>query len=47
MRVAQTFFVASPPESIFDYMTEPAKLSDWQTSKTHVEALSEDRKSGR
>ena len=29
------------PEAVFDYMTDPAKLADWQTSKTFVEQLTE------
>ena len=41
MRFEQTFTVASSPESVFDYMTNPANLRDWQTSKTRVEVLSE------
>jgi uncharacterized protein YndB with AHSA1/START domain len=36
-----TFEVAVPPEAVFDYMTGPANLRDWQTSKTRVEVLSE------
>jgi len=31
--------VAAPPEAVFDYMTDPANLAAWQTSKTHVEPL--------
>jgi hypothetical protein len=41
VRFEQTFTVASSPESVFDYMTDPANLRDWQTSKTRVEALSD------
>jgi carbon monoxide dehydrogenase subunit G len=41
MRVGETFSVASPPESLFDYMTNPANLQQWQTSKTRVEPLTE------
>jgi uncharacterized protein YndB with AHSA1/START domain len=41
MRIAETFHVASSPERVFDYMTDPANLRDWQTSKTRVEVLSE------
>lgn len=29
------------PEAVFDYMTDPANLADWQTSKTSVEQLTE------
>jgi uncharacterized protein YndB with AHSA1/START domain len=41
MRIEQTFGVARSPESVFDYVTNPANLQDWQTSKTRVEVLSE------
>jgi uncharacterized protein YndB with AHSA1/START domain len=41
MRIEQTFTVAGPPEAVFDYMTDPAKLREWQTSKTRVEPLVE------
>jgi uncharacterized protein YndB with AHSA1/START domain len=41
VRVEQTFTVASSPESVFDYLTDPANLRDWQTSKTRVEPLSD------
>ena len=40
MRIGQTFHVASTPERVFDYMTNPANLRDWQTSKTRVEVVS-------
>ena len=36
MRIDQTFTVARPPEAVFDYMTDPANLQGWQTSKTKV-----------
>lgn len=39
MRIEQTFFVSRPPEVVFDYLTNPANLADWQTSKTSVEPL--------
>jgi uncharacterized protein YndB with AHSA1/START domain len=39
VQVEQTFTVASPPEAVFDYVTDPANLRDWQTSKTRVEPL--------
>jgi uncharacterized protein YndB with AHSA1/START domain len=39
MRIEQTFTIAAPPERVFDYMTDPAKLASWQTSKTSVEQL--------
>jgi carbon monoxide dehydrogenase subunit G len=42
VRIEQTFDVAGAgPESVFDYMTNPANLQAWQTSKTRVEVLSE------
>jgi uncharacterized protein YndB with AHSA1/START domain len=41
MRITQTFTVASPPESVFDYVTDPANLHEWQTSKTRVEPLTD------
>jgi len=34
VRIAQTFHIAASPERVFDYMTDPANLRDWQTSKT-------------
>jgi len=33
--------VGRPPEVVFDYVTDPSKLADWQTSKTSVEQLSD------
>src|SRR5919198_4639234 len=39
MRVEQTFRVDARPEQVFDYMTDPAKLADWQTTKTSVEQI--------
>jgi carbon monoxide dehydrogenase subunit G len=39
MRIEQTFTVARPPEAVFDFVTDPAKLSKWQTTKTEVEVL--------
>jgi uncharacterized protein YndB with AHSA1/START domain len=41
VRVEQTFTVAAPPEVVFDYLTDPANLRDWQTSKTRVEPLTD------
>ena len=41
MRVEQTFAVGRPPEVVFDYLTDPSKLADWQTSKTTVEQLTD------
>jgi carbon monoxide dehydrogenase subunit G len=39
MRVEETFSVGRPPEVVFDYLTNPERLADWQTSKTSVEQL--------
>jgi uncharacterized protein YndB with AHSA1/START domain len=41
MRVEQTFRIAAPPESVFDYVTDASKLASWQTSKTYVEKLTD------
>jgi carbon monoxide dehydrogenase subunit G len=41
VRIEQTFQVACLPEAVFDYMTNPVNLQDWQTSKTRVEVLSQ------
>ncbi len=41
MRVEQAFGVARTPEAVFDYLTDPANLASWQTSKTHVEQLTD------
>jgi carbon monoxide dehydrogenase subunit G len=41
MRIEQTFFVSRPPEVVFDYLTNPSNLADWQTSKTSVEPLTD------
>jgi hypothetical protein len=41
MLIEQQFDVASSPECVFDYMTDPANLREWQTPKTRVEVLSE------
>ena len=39
MRVEQTFNIRARPEQVFDYMTDPANLAQWQTSKTSVEQI--------
>jgi uncharacterized protein YndB with AHSA1/START domain len=39
VRIEQTFTVARPPEVVFDWVTDPANLSKWQTTKTEVEVL--------
>src|ERR671931_2018041 len=41
MRIQQTFTVAAPPEQVFDYMTDPANLPRWQSTKTSVEQLTD------
>ncbi|MBV9684776.1 MAG: SRPBCC family protein [Solirubrobacterales bacterium] len=41
VRIEQTFRVGSSPEAVFDYMTNPENLRDWQTTKTRVQVLSE------
>src|SRR5437763_3121678 len=41
MRIEQDFFVARAPETVFDYLTDPGNLADWQTSKTSVEQITD------
>jgi uncharacterized protein YndB with AHSA1/START domain len=41
VRIAQTFTVVRSPEVVFDYVTDPANLPAWQTSKTRVEPLTD------
>jgi uncharacterized protein YndB with AHSA1/START domain len=41
MRIEQVFDVARAPEIVFDYLTDPAHLTEWQTSKTSVEKLTD------
>jgi uncharacterized protein YndB with AHSA1/START domain len=41
MRIEETFLVARSPEVVFDYVTNPANLSRWQTSNRVVEQLTE------
>jgi uncharacterized protein YndB with AHSA1/START domain len=41
MRVEQVFTVGRPPDEVFRYMTDPANLAAWQTSKVSVEPLSD------
>lgn len=41
MRITESFVAAAPPDVVFDYMTAPSKLANWQTSKTLVEPLTE------
>lgn len=41
MRFSETFVVEATPETVFDYITDPGNLRDWQTSKTSVEQLTD------
>jgi carbon monoxide dehydrogenase subunit G len=41
VNIEQTFFVARPPEEVFDYVTNPANLSRWQTSNRSIEPLTD------
>ncbi len=41
MRIEETFSVGKPPEVVFDYITDPANLAAWQTTKTFVEPLTD------
>jgi len=41
VRIEQTFFVARTPDEVFDYVTNPAHLSSWQTSNRSIEALTD------
>ena len=41
MRIEQTLTVNRDPEVVFDYLTNPSKLAEWQTSKTSVEQLTD------
>jgi uncharacterized protein YndB with AHSA1/START domain len=36
MRVEDTFEVRRPPEAVFDYLTDPERLPEWQTSTVEV-----------
>jgi uncharacterized protein YndB with AHSA1/START domain len=39
MRVEESFTVGREPEAVFDYLTDPATLPDWQTTKVSVQQL--------
>jgi uncharacterized protein YndB with AHSA1/START domain len=41
MRIEESFMVSAPPETVFDYMTDPSNLAAWQTTKTLVEPLTD------
>ena len=42
MRIEESFTVGREPADVFDYLTDPTTLSDWQTTKTGVEVLTPD-----
>ncbi len=39
MRIEQSFRVGSDPETLFDYLADPDRLPEWQTTKVAVEAI--------
>jgi uncharacterized protein YndB with AHSA1/START domain len=39
VRIVESFYVGRPPQVLFDYVTDPANLADWQTSNRSVEQL--------
>jgi carbon monoxide dehydrogenase subunit G len=39
VHIEESFTVNRPPEVVFDYVTDPANLADWQTVHTSTEAL--------
>ncbi len=41
MRIEERFHVHRTPQDVFDYVTDPANLAAWQTSKTLVEPLTD------
>lgn len=41
VRIEESFSVDRQPEAVFDYLTDPANLRDWQTAKTSVEQLTD------
>jgi hypothetical protein len=41
VRIAETFHVARTPEAVFDYVSDPVRLGEWQTASVSVEALSD------
>src|SRR5690348_11324146 len=41
VHIEQTFSIDRSPEVVFDYMTDPANLAQWQPVKTHVEQLTD------
>lgn len=41
MHVEETFVVARPPEVVFEHVTDPNKLSSWQTLNRSIEQLTD------
>jgi uncharacterized protein YndB with AHSA1/START domain len=41
VRIAESFEIGCPPETVFDYVTNPLNVAKWQTSKTRVEQLTD------
>ena len=41
MHIEETFTVARSPEVVFDYVTDPSNLADWQTAHTTTEQLTD------
>ena len=39
MRVEESFQVGSDAETLFDYLTDPERLPEWQTTKVSVEQI--------
>jgi uncharacterized protein YndB with AHSA1/START domain len=39
VRIVETFYVQRPPEVVFDYLSDPARLGEWQTSNRSIEQL--------
>jgi carbon monoxide dehydrogenase subunit G len=39
MRISETFHIDRPPDVVFDYVSDPSKLGDWQTGNRSVEPL--------
>ena len=39
MRIVETFHVRRPCEVVFDYLADPSKLGEWQTSSRSIEQL--------
>jgi uncharacterized protein YndB with AHSA1/START domain len=41
VRIRESFVVDASAEVVFDYLTDPSRLPEWQTSKTSVEQLTD------